>query len=245
MIVVSASMKKAGSGWYFNMTNDLLVAGGFADAREVRERYRLHAALRGGNCQVNRSSRYHTARLFLPHLRGHTFVVKSHGRPSRSVRGLLALGVMKATYIYRDPRDVVLSILDHGRRLREDGNQANAASALHSIEDAVRYVRRLLGIWERWDECSGVLTVRYEDLVRDPSGELDRLATFLQVEVAPRVLAGIVRSYEPGSRSDEDRHNIHFNRGVVRRFEGSMTDGERALCDRHFGPYLPRMGYAA
>ncbi|NNF57307.1 MAG: hypothetical protein HKN04_03615 [Rhodothermaceae bacterium] len=245
MIVVSASMKKAGSGWYFNLTNDLLVRAGHANVRALRERYRLHRALRGGNCQVNASSPYHTARVFLPLILGHTFAVKTHGRPSRSVRALMAMGAMKATYIYRDPRDVVLSILDHGQRLREDGNLANAASGLETVGEAVRYVGDLLDIWEAWRQCPGVLTTRYEDLVADPQRELARLAAFLGLDVGAEALAEVVDRYAPGARSATDRCNLHFNRGLVRRFDGAMSPREHVLCRRHFGPYLARMGYAA
>ena len=245
MIVVSASMKKAGSGWYFNLTNDLLVAAGHADARAIREQFGLHKALQGGNCQVNKSHPLQTARVFLPHLLGHTFAVKTHGRPLRAVRQLMALGVMRATYIYRDPRDVVLSVLDHGRDLRERGQHAADLSALHSVEDAARYVRYLLGIWEAWDACPGVLTVRYEDLVADPSRQLQRLASFLRLRVAADDLAAIVERYDAGAQSGAVRRNLHYNKGVTRRFERAMDRGDRARCDAAFAPYLARMGYAA
>lgn len=244
MIVLSASMKKAGSGWYFNLTNDLIVAAGGSDVRALRERYRLHPALQGGNCQVNRSQPLAAARVLLPHVRGETFVVKTHGRPWWAVRAGLAAGVFRATYIYRDPRDVVLSILDHGRKLREAGPSANAAAALGTVEQAASYVERLVEVWEEWAACGAALPVRYEDLVAEPQAEAERLAGFLHLDLSAAAIGRVVERYRGGGQTAADRRNLHVGRGGVRRFETEMGPRDRALCERRFRAVLPRMGYA-
>lgn len=51
MIVLSAGLPKSGTGWYYNLTNDLIVAG-LDDAHAVRERYKLHDILDGENCRL-------------------------------------------------------------------------------------------------------------------------------------------------------------------------------------------------
>jgi hypothetical protein len=243
MIVVSASLKKSGSGWYFNLTNDLLAATGGDDVRALREEYGLHDVLQGENCQVNPRP-LQLARLYRVHRRGHSFVVKTHAAPTPSLRLLLRMGAAAATYIYRDPRDVVLSALDHGRRARVEAPQ-NVLARLHTVEDAARYVRTLLDEVDAWTRRSDVLLVRYEDLQADPAAEVRRLAAHLRLEVDDGTAAALVGRYDRGALSEQERRHLHFNKGVSGRFAEEMSAADRAVCDRLLGRHLARLGYAS
>ncbi|MFQ5569667.1 MAG: sulfotransferase domain-containing protein [Rhodothermales bacterium] len=242
MIVVSASLKKSGSGWYFNMTNDLLVRAGHTDVRELRRAYRLQSVLRDDNCRINPNLANISSLLF-PHFRGHTFVVKTHAEPTPSLRMLLSTGLAKATYIYRDPRDVVLSALEHGERVRK-ANQSNILAELHSVEDAVRYVNLLLNDWEAWTKTDNTLVVRYEDLLDDTLRELSRLAQFLALDVSLDDLKAVAACYQIEKQDQVTQDRLHFNKGVAGRFRQAMSPKEIELCMKQFGPYLQRMGYA-
>ena len=37
MIILSVGMPRAGSGWDYNLTNDLMLANGAQDARQIRQ----------------------------------------------------------------------------------------------------------------------------------------------------------------------------------------------------------------
>ena len=241
MIVVSASLKKSGSGWYFNMTNDLLVQAGHADVRALRARYGLGSVLKEDNCRINPKG-VNLARLLAPHLRGHTFVVKTHAEPTPSLRLLMATGVTKATYVYRDPRDVVLSVLDHGARVRKEG-KTNVLAQFERVEETVRYVKQLLSAWEAWTRMDRTLTVRYEDLVADTPGQLDRLAGFLGLDVTEEALHSVAARYEQSNLDAVVQDRLHFNKGIVGRFRSRMSPEELDLCTEQLGPYLKRMGY--
>lgn len=242
MIVVCASLKKSGSGWLFNMTNDLLVQAGHQDVRALRRDYGLEAVLLEDNCRVNPNG-VNLARLLPAHLQGNTFAVKTHAGPTPSLRLLMALGIAKTTYIYRDPRDVVLSALDHGKRVRNAG-QANVLAALQNVEDAVHYVRPLLDDWEAWTRTRQALMIRYEDLVDDAGGVLDLLAGFLQLDVSEADRRAVVARYASKNQNTVVQQRTHFNKGVTERFRSQMSPEELALCQNQFGPYLQRMGYA-
>jgi hypothetical protein len=41
MIILSTGMPRAGSGWYYNLTNDLIIAAGYQDGHNMRQRYSL------------------------------------------------------------------------------------------------------------------------------------------------------------------------------------------------------------
>lgn len=85
----------------------------------------------------------------------------------------------KVIHIYRDPRDVVASLMTmrwwKGR----------------SVRRTARHWRRALLAAEDWQRRLGPdrhRTVRYEDLVADPEGVLRPLAAFLGLEFSPAML---------------------------------------------------------
>jgi len=248
MIVLSAGMQKSGTGWYFNLTNDFLVAAGFQDIRLIREKYRLHTILKYYNCNVRQPTLLKLACLLIPHLFGNTFVVKTHYSPSsRALRYFMSCKILKATYIYRDPRDVAISAYEHGREIRAKG-QVRSFGHLDSIEASILYVKRVLEIWEQWRQCSDVLSnhvllVRYEDVIEDTVSELRRLADFLEITSPSEALREISKTYHVDP-SDINIKGLHFNKGVVGRFREVMNREQLDLCQEHFGTYLQKMGYA-
>lgn len=246
MIVLSAGMQKAGSGWYFNMINDLLVAAGYQDIRALRDRYRLHPILKYYNCNVGRPILPKLALLLVPHLMGNTFVVKTHSGPTRSLRYLMSWNQARATYIYRDPRDAAISAYDHGQKLRQQG-ETHSFARLESGEDLLQAVEEWLAIWDEWMRCEGVLTTRYENLLAEPLNEMQRLADFLSIEVPGQELSRIVETYQAKRASREkDTHlglAVHFHKGVAGRFREVLSEQELARYNERFAGHLSRMGY--
>src|SRR5512135_1805954 len=103
MIVLSVGMPRAGSGWHFNLIHDLMRTTGCAEAADIRRRFHLENVLTEVNCNIGVLS---ARRLFLvgiPAVRGNTFVIKAHSKPTAASRILQALGILRITYIYRDP----------------------------------------------------------------------------------------------------------------------------------------------
>lgn len=247
MVVLSVGMRKSGSGWYFNMTNDLLQAAGGRDARQMQNRRWLHGLVRGNNCTIGRLKLSKLVRLTLPHRAGHPFAVKTHSGPAPSLRLFTATGLAKVTYLYRDPRDVVLSALEHGQAAREAGVRTDLVH-LKSLDDSMAMVKRELARWEGWMQYPHVLNVRYEDLVADAAAELRRLAAFLSLDVPDETIETIVRRYQKEEyvktiKEPIIRNPLHLNRGIPGRFREEMSPEARALCERHLGAYLQKMGY--
>ena len=245
MIILSVSMPKSGSAWYFNLTNDLLVATGQADIRDLREKYRLDF-LEGPTCRLTNLKPTTLARLLRLHFQGHTFVVKTHRPLDRRGRFLLATGVAKASYIYRDPRDVLVSALDHGRRLRAEG-QIHSFARLVTFEDGLTFVEDHLAVGQSWIAQPGVFVTRYEDVLADTPAELGRLAHYLGVAAAEQTFEKIAAAYR---RPDEDsisaeKGQLHFNKGIAGRYRQVLTSAEIATCNQRFAAYLPRLGYPA
>lgn len=245
MIVLSAGMQKAGTAWYFNLTNDCLVAAGHQDVHTIRRKFHLNRYLLHYNNNIGAPTKFKLALLTIPHFCGNTFVVKTHMGPSRSLRYLMSLGIFKATFIYRDPRDVVISGFEHGQRIRDKG-ETHTFAKWDTIETSIFEVKRLLAIWDKWVQCSQVLIVRYEDLLTDTVHELKRLVSFLSLDGRLRAedLHRIISTYQTNQLDTIQKNYLHFNKGTTERFKKVMNQRELNLCRKHFGEYLQRMGYS-
>src|SRR6187401_1600861 len=139
MIVLSVGMPRAGSGWHYNLVHDLMKTTRCADAREIREKYRLQGILTEVNCNIGVLSARRLAMVTIPALMGNTFVIKAHSAPTASSRLLQRLGLLRITYIYRDPRDAMLSAYDYGQRGLKRG-RPNAFSYLTDFQKSLNFI---------------------------------------------------------------------------------------------------------
>ncbi len=243
MIVVAAGMPKSGTGWWFNVQNDLLVRAGRSDVRDVRERFGLQAVLRHHNCLLGDTRLRSLVPLLRPALAGESFVFKTHAPPSPWLRGLVASGAWRATFLYRDPRDAALSAFEHGERARREGSPSSFA-ALVSLEAAIELMAREVQAAEAWMACSRAFVQRYEDLLASPRREAERLCAFLDIRLAPEAIDGVL---EARRRESEDRvegwEHLHFNVGEAGRHRAAFSPHERAVAEARLGGFLRRAGY--
>jgi hypothetical protein len=243
MIVISAGMYKAGSGWYFNLTNDLLMAANKSDIRIVCEKFHLDNMLNGENYNIGALTFRKLLALSIPHFLGYTFVVKTHRRPSRELRWLMSLGLAKATYIYRDPRDVIISLFEHGQRIKSE-KPNHIFAQQDSIETAIEFIRKPLQVYDEWiNNNSHVLHESYENLVLDPETALIKLADFLSLSVERSKIKELVKRYTPENLDNTKENLLHYNKGKLGRFKDIMTRAQQDLCNEQFGDYLRKMGY--
>lgn len=238
MIVVSAGLPRSGSGWIFNLTNDLLVRAGHQDAHWVRDRYRLGRFVTAHNCNVGKPGPLKLAILAVPHLLGNSFVVKTHRKPTPALKRAMALGLAKCTYIYRDPRDVVLSAIEEGQRMRARG-VSRAFAKIGSVEESVEEVRGWLRTWDHWMAEDRVLHVRYEELRNEPLKQCARITRHLDIALSDDEVNRIVSKYKSGSKVT----GAHFVKGQSGRYRQVFSSEQIQLCNQALKDYLEKMGY--
>lgn len=241
MIVLSVGMPRAGSGWHYNLIHDLMETTGCADARDIREKYRLQNILTEVNCNIGVLSARRLGMVTLPALTGNTFVIKAHAGPSPSSRLLQSLGLLRITYIYRDPRDAMLSAFDFGQRALQKG-RPNAFSHLADFQKSLDFIMEYVRIWEKWMQEKNVLTARYEDLLMNYDSEINRLIGFLRLDGSRRDVQKVIGAYRPGE-ADAGQAGLHFFKGKIGRFRESYTAEQQAVLKEKLGVYLSRMGY--
>jgi len=240
MIVLSVGMPRAGSGWHYNLIHDLMKTTGCADAREIREQYRLQGILTEVNCNIGVLSLRRLVMVAVPALAGVTFVIKAHAGPTIWSRLLSTTGLLRTTYIYRDPRDAMLSAYEYGQRALEKG-RPNAFSHLSDFEKSLAFMQEYVRIWEKWQAEKGVLVARYEDLLQDYDAESARLVEFLQLDGSRPEIQEVIEEYRPGKA--EGQQGLHFYKGKIGRFRESYSAEQQAILVEQFGSYLQKMGY--
>ena len=240
MIVLSVGMPRAGSGWHYNLIHDLMEADGYTDARIIREQYRLQGILTEVNCNIGVLSPRRMGMAAIPALAGNDFVIKAHAGPSVPSRLLQSLGLLRITYIYRDPRDAMLSAYDYGQRALQKG-RPNAFSHLSDFEKSLDFMMDYVRIWEQWMSEKNVLIARYEDLLTDYDSEAKRLVEFLKLDGSRPEIQKVTAHYRPGA-SDEQQ-GLHFFKGKIGRFRESYTEEQQAVMKDRLGGYLAKMRY--
>ena len=240
MIVLSVGMPRAGSGWHYNLVHDLMKTAGAIEAHELREKYHLETILTEVNCNIGVLSARRLGMVTIPALMGNTFVIKAHAGPSTASRLLQRLGLLRITYIYRDPRDAMLSAFEYGQRALQKG-RPNAFSHLTDFQKSLDFIMEYVRIWEKWTKEKNVLIARYEDLLTNYDGEVSRLVGFLKLNESNPEVQKVIESYRPGAA--EGQQGLHFYKGKIGRFREAYNAEEQAILREKLGPYLPRMGY--
>jgi hypothetical protein len=241
MIILCVGMPRAGSGWHYNLIQDLVLAGGGINARAIRQKYHLEKILTEVNCNIGALTMRRLFSVLPASLAGNTFTIKAHSGATAVGDLFMNTGWMKATYIYRDPRDAMLSAMDFGKRTLEKGHP-NAFSHLTSLDDSINFMLKYCEIWESWISRKMVLSARYEDLLKDYDSETNKLIEFLTLDKKTPAVIEAIEKYRPG-QAKEGRDGLHFYKGQIGRFRERFTQAElKKMADR-FAPYLTRMGY--
>jgi len=240
MIILSVGMPRAGSGWHYNLIHDLMATTGCAEAREIRKQYHLQNILTEVNCNIGVLSLRRLAMVTVPVLMGKTFVIKAHSAPTIWSRLLSTMSLLRITYIYRDPRDAMLSAYNYGQRGIAKG-RPNAFSHLNDFAKSADFIEGYVRIWERWQGEKDVLIARYEDLLQNYATESARLVEFLKLDGSNPGVQKVIEYYRPGKSNKQQ--GLHFFKGKIGLFRESYSTKEKIVLAERFGSYLERMEY--
>ncbi len=241
MILLSVGMPRAGSGWHYNILHDLMKAAGYAEARDIRKKYHLQSILTEVNCNIGVLSWRRLGMVLIPALLGNDFVLKAHAGPTTWSRMLAALGLLKIVYIYRDPRDAMLSAYEYGQRSIQKG-RPNFFSRLKNFDETLDFISAYVDIWTAWMQEKRVYPLRYEDLLQNYDTEMARLLNYLNLDAENAAFKAVIEKYRPG-KAEEGQQGLHFYKGKIGRFRQVYTNAEQAEINARLGASLKKMGY--
>ena len=231
MIILSNALPKTASTLLASYQQRIITASKMRNGQEV-----LNSQFSGR--YISHPSQQVLFNLFWINLTDGSFVVKCHWRPSRSLALYCRLPGVRMTMAYRDPRDIILSMIDHGRRTR---NSKNPSGAFHECFDVIELIPQTLQLMKQlqaWQSQKYVHCVRYEDMMSNPLKVLKEMVAFFGWQIDDVVLQEIIESFE---RTKKTSHN--FNKGTTERWRVEMTQREQDACLNAFKPHLSRLSY--
>lgn len=164
------------------------------------------------------------------------FVLKTHASFTALAAPLRGRDI-KTVYSFRDPRDAVLSALDHGARSRANHDWPYADCV--DVETTLSLVRDWCAAAVTWLDAPGVERFRYEDVIQSREATVTRLAVHLGIP-SPDKAARAVIEREKVQRAPGKNQ---FNKGLVCRWPDEMSAADLRRCEHVLGDYIAQMGY--
>lgn len=166
------------------------------------------------------------------------FVIKTHRSPTFFIKLLIRLGISKAVFSYRDPRDVVLSMIDHGNRSRLNLDEPECFQNITDFKSSLKYVKRALKKHVRWQKYGNALFIRYEEFMVDKRNAISSLNHYLEFGLREETIDEILVLHESEKTT---YHN--YNKGVINRHLTELSEEQQQQCNRIFRNYLLKNEY--
>lgn len=157
-------------------------------------------------------------------------VIKTHGDATPEAAQLVSEGTALVFASYRDPRDIALSLLDHGARSRTKGGADFAI--YREPTDTLELIEHQILRFENWVQLCNPLLISYDEICFATQTTVLRIAGRLGVEVDAGAIANEFCSAK-------DRIG-QFNKGERRRFEREMGLTTRKLFLENFSNFYAR-----
>jgi Sulfotransferase domain len=237
-LFLSLGVLRSGSTWAYNVCREL---GGLLAKRNGQ---RFGAGF----------MEYEELEKFLntegPNLPGVT-VVKTHTIKPTAL-DWIATGRARAVCTYRDPRDCVVSMMTFFGH--------DIATTSRQIADSFNWLRL-------YQKAGNTLFVRYEQMMADPIGQIERIGRHLSIDVDQATIRRIdqstniassrkicddlkLRSEEKVLRSGAHRidpvtnlHDNHIFNAKIGRWKEELTDAQAKSLTEFFHPWLVTLGY--
>jgi hypothetical protein len=202
LIYISYGITKSGSTLAFELTKTILEENGFPQKRLSDDAIRTKAV-------ENFVHRLSSEQLEIIEREvkalGYPIVLKTHQRLSPAVQDWVREGRIHGHCVYRDLREVVVSMMDHGSRARAEGSAG--FSKIQSFNDAIRSLRMQLPRFLEWVRLPGFLVLYYDDIAFNTQATIGQLCAQLGLDADPARVEQITK---------QERF-IQYNKGVPGR----------------------------
>jgi len=233
MIIISSGFPKSASTLLYLYTESLINSSGKSGGQKLFRRFNREGFT--PHFGFLNTLWYVFASMFGP------LVVKTHAGPTFFIRLLISVGLATAFYSVRDPRDAVLSAMDHGRKAREKGIQTDsdiAFAPFEKWEDVYPAFHMHHRRYEAWKEYDRVLFVRYEEVIQHPDAVLQKIVRHVRLPKLVKNIPDAVYSFAQSKRSTRN-----FNKGELVRFTTELKSDEIAKLEKEMGACITSMGY--
>jgi hypothetical protein len=149
----------------------------------------------------------------------------------------------KRIYLFRDPRDMALSILAYNERTNTvDFGRERVRSDEEFLEEVEKSVAQLLELHDS-DASASSLLVRYEDLIRDPHRALSQMFSGLGVDASEDAVRAVIDRASAELPRMKHHRTAPDARSSVGRWRRDLSPAQQELWTDKFARVLTALGY--
>ncbi len=169
MIYICYGITKSASTFLYQMTEEVFSSSGRKIAR-LREPFRKNDSIDNYFNLIDSEllSRIADA------IGDQDIVLKTHGPATEDIAKLVASGRLLASASIRDPREIALSMLDHGQRSRKWKYQRFSEFAV--LDDTLNAIDGQLRYFQSWADIAAVRVFKYNDICFNSAAVLKLIA---------------------------------------------------------------------
>lgn len=143
-------------------------------------------------------------------------VIKSHNY-SLPIKTLVEIGNAKVVYVYRDLRDVTVSL---------------ANKFAKSTDDAISRLKTHLNNYYSWTGIETIMISRYENIVEDLYSEVLRIANYLEIKINSDLARSISNKLELSQQKQRIK-NLEHSSNVIKTSGDDIYDPVSQLHNNH------------
>jgi hypothetical protein len=217
MIVISYGIMKSGSTLAFKMTRAVLEQAG-----HLQDLLADAAVSHGGALNLVMGWSDETIDRLIEKTAGRVLALRTHGAlwgvDLGRLRGHIASGDVRIHVVYRDPREIVISMLDHGVRSRGGDNDTSFRDTW-TLDHAIRRLGVQVYWFTHWASLP-CLELRYQDFAFDPTFGPVSIADDLELDVDPaRVWETVNGQFTQKNEARPDRYKTDLWPEELERIE--------------------------
>lgn len=228
-LIISYGMTKSGSTLAYHIARAVLEGAGFA--QPVLSQSALGAARRINYVDDLTEERI-TA--ILSEAPG-PIVIKTHQRPTAQAAQMLRDGHAVGHACLRDPRDIALSMLDHGLRARTKGHVPFAE--METLADAERSLHDQIETLTQWCALPRIIPLPYNDIAFNGDAAAHVIAAQLGLTCPDGIVARVKEAnFTQFNKGIKDRHLTEMEPDTSAHFAATFPALVRAAAQPSCGP---------
>jgi hypothetical protein len=242
MFIISVGMPKSGSTLLSLFQRDIVVKTIKGNGQELFEQMIREGKINGIGIFVNGLEKPDTLKM-LSDLSGEIgpFIVKTHIGITAFLAGMLGEKKVLATYIHRDPRDVILSSIDHGKRPSNHPAMNPFFLQFESVRASIPLVKEFCKTGVEWIRSGLCEVYTYHDLLVEPEAVMEKFCRYISTVPDKVLFRELIRVFSENA----EKGRKQFNTGKLLRYPDEMSPEEIADCNRDLAEELTQMGYGS
>jgi hypothetical protein len=160
-------------------------------------------------------------------------IIKTHSPPNFFIKTIINIGLAKAIYTIRDPRDIILSSIDFKPVHSKQKIFLKYTSVENTIDDVSQYINR----FEKWKNYGKVLFINYENVVQDPLLAIKKINAYFLITLPESKINLIIEEFK-------NNHIQNFNKAIINRYKNEMSNTELQFCNDTLKNEILSLGYS-